>query len=158
MASSSADIDNSRPDASPGLIEKSRADRTSKAGLRPTPVPTTPEGTQPDAQHLARQKVGHAYLVLVPIVHLSPQNDKSVHFASHRHAEPWCTEHIMQTSLMMVRACKSHRSLSQPLISMYISLAQHHLQHRYFIELERLASSTFTVALQKCAKLILTFK
>ena len=53
----SSDPEHMQGECSPGLPEKRRAEGSSKAGLRPTPVPTTPDGTQSDAQHLQRQKV-----------------------------------------------------------------------------------------------------
>lgn len=46
-----------RPECSPGLPEKRNTGDANKAGLRPTPVPVTPEGAQPEAQHLQRQQV-----------------------------------------------------------------------------------------------------
>lgn len=53
----SAELDLAKPECSPGLPAERHARGANKAGLRPTPVPVTPEGALPEAQHLQRQEV-----------------------------------------------------------------------------------------------------
>lgn len=74
-----------RPESSPGLPEKRSAEGQTKAGLRPTPVPTTPDGAQPDALHLQRQKVSLQHSMVV-----------SVHFAMTHRSVLRCKQRKLQ--------------------------------------------------------------